>query len=118
MPEVLFSRPLLQAIGFDLNENLRVVRDKFHDCEFSHIGFAEADPASTVACESDLKGIPSSVTSSMWSRVLMTFHSHLLCFVLSLDHFRHRIRPQHGSLPHGRTYSYVGHLDVDSIKAL
>ena len=64
IPEVLFSRPLLQAIGFDLDEHLGVVRDKFHECDFSHIGFPQAEPSSTVALESPRKGSLSRLLSS------------------------------------------------------
>ena len=32
------------------------------------------------------------VTSLLWSRLLMTIHFHLTCFALSLDHFRHPIQ--------------------------
>ena len=38
---ILLSRTLLQAIGFDLDEHLKVVRDRYHDCDFSHIGFGQ-----------------------------------------------------------------------------
>ena len=59
-----------------------------------------------------------SMTSLLWSRILMTFHLHLTCFALSLDHFRHHIRSDHGFFPEGRTSDYVGHFDFDLNKAL
>lgn len=42
MPEVLLSRPLLQAIGFNLDKHLADVRDRYHDVDFSHIGFSQS----------------------------------------------------------------------------
>ena len=58
------------------------------------------------------------VTSRLWYQILMTIHFHLPRFALSLDHFRHLIRPQHGLLSQGRTSGYVGHLHLDLNKAL
>ena len=39
MPEVLLSRPVLLSIGFDLEKHLATVHDKYHDADFSDIGF-------------------------------------------------------------------------------
>ena len=50
MLEIHLSGPLLQALGFDLDEHLNVVRDKYDDCDFSHIGFSpSADQAENVS---------------------------------------------------------------------
>ena len=40
MKEVLLSRPLLQTLEFDLPSHLSSVRAKFHDADFSNIGFS------------------------------------------------------------------------------
>jgi len=40
MDEVLLSRPLLQSIGFNLDDHLASVREVFHDTDFSHVGFS------------------------------------------------------------------------------
>lgn len=48
------------------------------------------------------------VTSRLWLRLLITFHMNLPCFALSLDHFRHNLRIQNGSLPQGGISGYVG----------
>ena len=37
MSEVLLSRPILQTLGFDLPKHLSVVRDQFHDTDFSNL---------------------------------------------------------------------------------
>ena len=54
MPEILLSRPLLQAIGFDLDEHLKVFRDRYHDCDISHIGFSQNQEEGAAG----VKGIP------------------------------------------------------------
>jgi len=41
MSEVLLSRPLLQAIGFDLDKHFATVRNRFNGVDFSHIGFSQ-----------------------------------------------------------------------------
>lgn len=38
MPEILLARPVLKSMGFDLDAHLSLVRDSFHDTDFSHIG--------------------------------------------------------------------------------
>jgi len=45
MPEVLLSRPVLMSIGFNLDEHLSEVRDRYHDADFSHIGFNPGTPS-------------------------------------------------------------------------
>ena len=42
MDEVILSRPILQTTGFDLDKHLETVREKYHDTDFSHIGFSPA----------------------------------------------------------------------------
>ena len=37
LPEVLIGRPVLKAIGFNLDDHLAKVRTKCHDMDFSHI---------------------------------------------------------------------------------
>ena len=40
MDEVLLSRPVLQSLGFNLEEHLSKVRQNFHETDFSDIGFS------------------------------------------------------------------------------
>ena len=40
MDEVLLSRPVLQSLGFNLDNHLTAVRNTFHDADFAHIGFS------------------------------------------------------------------------------
>ena len=47
MPEVLLSRPLLQSLGFNLDKHLASVRHRFHDTDFSNIGFSPQIPSDT-----------------------------------------------------------------------
>ena len=44
MPEILIARPVLQAIGFNLDEHLKRVRNQFHDADFSISGFLQHFP--------------------------------------------------------------------------
>ena len=48
LPQVILSRPLLQSIGFDLTKHLHLVRNSFHDMDFSHIGGADGEDTSAV----------------------------------------------------------------------
>lgn len=43
---ILLSRPLIQALGFDIDEHLKTVRDTYQDCDFSHVCFSQ--PSSEV----------------------------------------------------------------------
>ena len=45
MSEVLMSRPLLNSLGFNLEQNLARVRDKYNNGDFSAVGFDAAEPA-------------------------------------------------------------------------
>ena len=65
MPEVLLSRPMLQRMGFDLAEHLAIVRDTFHDVDFSHIGF-HAHPATPTSDRPPL--VPSRLASLLLNR--------------------------------------------------
>lgn len=62
MSEVLLSRPLLKSLGFDLDAHLAVIRDTFHDSDFSHIGFQDSQPAT------ELPIIPSDVSHRLLNR--------------------------------------------------
>lgn len=44
MDEVLLSRPILQSMGFNLQEYLCKFREKFQDTDFSSIGFTKGEP--------------------------------------------------------------------------
>ena len=54
MTEVLLSRPILQSLGFDLASHLKAVHHRYHDADFSNIGFLpgevpDARPAGQLA---------------------------------------------------------------------
>ena len=51
MPEVLLSRPLLVSLGFDLDAHLARVRGKYHDQDFSAVGF---DPNFTLGTDENV----------------------------------------------------------------
>lgn len=62
MDEVILSRPLMKSIGFDLKYHLSIVRDTFHDSDFSHIGFDFSDASE------ELPTIPSIVSQRLLDR--------------------------------------------------
>lgn len=39
MPEVLLSRLVLQSLGFNLDADLKLVREKYHNMDLYRVGF-------------------------------------------------------------------------------